>query len=350
MLIVMKNDASPTQVQAVESVVRALGFTPHRCRGSADDHLRAREQEPRGRDPDRVMDGVWEVIHVTKPYKLVSARGEGADGRPGRRCGVRRRRDTGHRGPVRGGGPDAVSGDRGGGEGAAGGCAQGRRVQAADLALRFQGLGEEGLKILAEAREKTGLPVCTEVMDTDTVDLVSEYSDIVQIGARNMHNFSLLKRVGRQPKPVLLKRGLSATINELLMAAEYIMSEGSWQVILCERGIRTFEEQTRNTLDLSAIPIIHELSHLPIIVDPSHASGRWDSVIPLARASVAVGADGLIVEVHQNPAEALSDGPQSLNPEKFAGLMRDIRPSPASVAARKRQHYDCIEQWIMLFY
>jgi 3-deoxy-7-phosphoheptulonate synthase len=171
-------------------------------------------------------------------------------------------------------------------------------------------------------------------MDTDTVELVSEYTDIVQIGARNMHNFSLLRRVGRQQKPVLLKRGLSATINELLMAAEYIVSEGNWNVILCERGIRTFEEQTRNTLDLSAIPIIHELSHLPIIVDPSHASGRWDSVIPLARAAVAVGADGLMVEVHQNPAEALSDGPQSLKPEKFAGLMGDIRTIAASVGRK----------------
>ncbi|MHB9027272.1 MAG: 3-deoxy-7-phosphoheptulonate synthase, partial [Candidatus Latescibacterota bacterium] len=278
-----------------------------------------------------VMEGVVEVIHVTKPYKLVSLEGK-------------------ERSVV------CVGSNTFGGNSLpviAGPCAVEDRARFLEIAalvkeagatiLRggafkprtspyaFQGLGEEGLKIMAEARAQTGLPICTEVMDTDTLDMVSEYSDIVQIGARNMHNFSLLKRVGRQPKPVLLKRGLAATINELLMAAEYIVSEGNRNVILCERGIRTFEEQTRNTLDLSAIPIIHELSHLPIVVDPSHASGRWDSVIPLARAAVAVGADGLIVEVHQNPAEAFSDGPQSLKPEKFGRLMRDIRVIAGSV-------------------
>jgi len=335
MLIVMKNNATPDQVQAVETVIRSLGYTPQPVPGVQRTTICVLGNTGRVDSSQiEVMPGVWEVIHVTKPFKLVSREGK-------ERTVVR------------------VGGAAFGGDGfpvIAGPCAVEDRARFLEVAeavkeagatvLRggaykprtspyaFQGLGEEGLRILAEAREKTGLPVCTEVMDTDTVELVSEYSDIVQIGARNMHNFSLLRRVGRQPKPVLLKRGLSATINELLMAAEYIVSEGNWNVILCERGIRTFEEQTRNTLDLSAIPIIHELSHLPIIVDPSHASGRWDSVIPLARAAVAVGADGLIVEVHQNPAMALSDGPQSLKPEKFAGLMRDIRTIAASVGRK----------------
>ncbi len=337
MLIVMKNDASPAQVQAVESVVRALGFTPQPVPGVQRTTICVLGNKSRVDSTQiEVMDGVWEVIHVTKPYKLVSREGKertvvkvggaafGGGGVPviAGPCAVEdRTRFLEIAQVVKEAGADAI---------------RGGAYKPRTSPYAFQGLGEEGLRILAEAREKTGLPVCTEVMDTDTVELVSEYSDIVQIGARNMHNFSLLKRVGRQPKPVLLKRGLSATINELLMAAEYIMSEGNWRVILCERGIRTFEEQTRNTLDLSAIPIIHELSHLPIIVDPSHASGRWDSVIPLARASVAVGADGLIVEVHQNPSEALSDGPQSLKPEKFAGLMRDIRTIAASVTRAEK--------------
>jgi 3-deoxy-7-phosphoheptulonate synthase len=335
MLIVMKNNATSDQVAAVAAVIRSMGYTPQPVPGVQRTTICVLGNTGRVDSSQiEVMPGVWEVIHVTKPFKLVSREGK-------ERTVVR------------------VGGAAFGGEEfpvIAGPCAVEDRARFLEVAcavkeagasvLRggaykprtspyaFQGLGEEGLRILAEAREKTGLPVCTEVMDTDTVELVSEYSDIVQIGARNMHNFSLLRRVGRQPKPVLLKRGLSATINELLMAAEYIVSEGNWNVILCERGIRTFEEQTRNTLDLSAIPIIHDLSHLPIIVDPSHASGRWDSVIPLARAAVAVGADGLIVEVHQNPAMALSDGPQSLKPEKFAGLMRDIRTIAASVGRR----------------
>ena len=337
MLIVMKNDASPAQVQAVESVVRALGFTPQPVPGVQRTTICVLGNKSRvDATQIEVMDGVWEVIPVTKPYKLVSREGKertvvevggavfGGGGMPviAGPCAVEdRTRFLEIAEVVKEAGADAL---------------RGGAYKPRTSPYAFQGLGEEGLKILAEARERTGLPVCTEVMDTDTVELVSEYSDILQIGARNMHNFSLLKRVGRQPKPVLLKRGLSATINELPMAAEYIMSEGNWRVILCERGIRTFEEQTRNTLDLSAIPIIHELSHLPIIVDPSHASGRWDSVIPLARASVAVGADGLIVEVHQKPSEALSDGPQSLKPEKFAGLMRDIRTIAASIPHQEK--------------
>ncbi len=189
----------------------------------------------------------------------------------------------------------------------------------------FQGLKEEGLEILKEASQESGLRIVTEVMDTREVELVSKYADVLQIGTRNMQNFSLLKEVGRTDKPVLLKRGQSATYRELLMAAEYIISEGNNQVILCERGIRTFTDETRNTLDISAIPIVKRYSHLPIIVDPSHASGDWRYIIPLSKAAVAAGADGLIVEVHPDPRNALSDGNQSLNFEQFRELMRQVR-------------------------
>jgi len=189
----------------------------------------------------------------------------------------------------------------------------------------FQGMEEEGLKILEKARAKTGMPVVTEVMNTTDVDLVEAYSDILQIGARNVQNFALLKKVGHARKPVLLKRGIMTTIEELLMSAEYILSEGNDQVILCERGIRTFETATRNTLDISAVPVLKELTHLPVIVDPSHAAGNWKYVIPLSRAAVAVGADGLLVEVHPEPEKAVSDGSQSLKPEKFYRLMEEIK-------------------------
>lgn len=189
----------------------------------------------------------------------------------------------------------------------------------------FQGMGEEGLKLLKKAKDETGMPIVTEVMCTSTFDIVEHYADILQIGARNMQNFPLLKRAGKSNKPILLKRGLSSTIEEWLMSAEYIMAEGNTQVILCERGIRTFETYTRNTLDISAVPAIKELSHLPIIIDPSHAAGRWRMVTPLSKAAIAVGADGLEIEVHNNPEQAFSDGPQSLKPEKFKQLMDEIK-------------------------
>ncbi|MGI6555227.1 MAG: 3-deoxy-7-phosphoheptulonate synthase [Bacillota bacterium] len=188
----------------------------------------------------------------------------------------------------------------------------------------FQGLQEEGLKLLAEAREETGLPVVTECMDVDSLPIVSEFADIVQVGARNMQNFSLLKKLGRIQKPVILKRGMSSTIEEWLLAAEYIMSSGNPKIILCERGIRTFENYTRNTLDLSAVPVAKHLSHLPVIVDPSHGTGRWQLVAPMSRAAVAAGADGLLIEVHPNPSEALSDGPQSLTLENFTSLIGEL--------------------------
>ena len=195
----------------------------------------------------------------------------------------------------------------------------------------FQGLGEEGLKYLASARKKTGLPVVTELMDPRDIKVISKYADIIQIGARNMQNFRLLLEVGSSKKPVLLKRGLSATIKEWLMAAEYIMSRGNQQVILCERGIRTFETATRNTLDLSAVPVLKKLTHLPVFVDPSHGVGKWDLVAPMSKAAVAAGADGLVIEVHTKPEEALSDGEQSLKPDDFKRLMQELRPIAAAI-------------------
>jgi 3-deoxy-7-phosphoheptulonate synthase len=195
----------------------------------------------------------------------------------------------------------------------------------------FQGMGEDGLKIMAEIRDVFGLRIVTEALDNESLDLVAEYADVIQIGARNMQNYSLLKRAGRTRKPVLVKRGMSATLDELLMSAEYVMSEGNYQVILCERGVRTFADHTRNTLDLSIVPAVQRLSHLPIIVDPSHGTGKRNMVLPLARAGVAVGADGLMVEVHHAPDKALSDGAQSLYPDQFAELMDEITPIAAAV-------------------
>lgn len=198
----------------------------------------------------------------------------------------------------------------------------------------FQGLGEEGLKYLSEVKKKTGLPIVTELMDPRDIKVIEEYADIIQIGARNMQNFRLLLEVGTCNRPVLLKRGLSATIKEWLMAAEYIMSKGNQKVILCERGIRTFETATRNTLDLSAVPVLKQLTHLPVIVDPSHGVGKWDLVAPMAKAAVAAGADGLMIEVHTNPEEAMSDGEQSLRPADFKRLMQELKPVAAAVGRR----------------
>jgi 3-deoxy-7-phosphoheptulonate synthase len=189
----------------------------------------------------------------------------------------------------------------------------------------FQGLGEAGLEIMAEVRKEFGLGIITEAIDHESLDLVAEYADVIQIGARNMQNFSLLKRAGRAKKPVLLKRGMSATLDEFLMAGEYLMSEGNYKVILCERGVRTFSDFTRNTLDLAVVPAVQKRSHLPIVVDPSHGTGRRNKVLPLSRAAVAVGADGLLVEVHHDPDRALSDGPQSILPAEFEQLIREVR-------------------------
>jgi 3-deoxy-7-phosphoheptulonate synthase len=280
------------------------------------------------------MPGVQEVIRVSKPYKLVSR-----DVKPDNTV-------------IKFRGCDASVGGR---ELAiiAGPCAVENRKQAFAVAERvqragaqffrggaykprtspytFQGLGLDGLKILAEIRDHFGLRIVTEAIDNESLDLVEEYADVVQIGARNMQNFSLLKRAGQLPKPVLLKRGMAATLEEFLMAAEYVMSEGNYNVILCERGVRTFADHTRNTLDLSIVPAVQRLSHLPVIVDPSHGTGKRDKVIPLSRAAIAVGADGLIVEVHTDPDHALSDGQQSLFPEQFEQLMSEVRQIGAVV-------------------
>jgi 3-deoxy-7-phosphoheptulonate synthase len=273
------------------------------------------------------MPGVGEVIRVSKPYKLVSR-----DLKPD---------DTIIRFPgthVTLGGRDIVV--------MAGPCSIESRDQAMTIAEQvaragahffrggaykprtspyaFQGLGEQGLKIMAEVRERFGLLIVTEAVDNESLELVEEYADMIQIGARNMQNFSLLKRVGRSRKPVLLKRGMSATLEELLMAAEYVMSEGNYNVALCERGVRTFADHTRNTLDLSLVPAVHRLSHLPILVDPSHGTGKRNKVLPMGRAAAAAGADGLIVEVHHDPDHALSDGPQSILPDQFETLMSEV--------------------------
>jgi 3-deoxy-7-phosphoheptulonate synthase len=333
MLIVMKAGASRDEIAAVEARIRELGFTPNEIPGSTRLAVGVTgNQGPLDPGLFNVMSGVAEAVAVSRPWKLVSREVKPDDTFV--RVGTAQI----------GGGRFGVI---------AGPCAVESREQV-DVAARavkaagahflrggafkprtspyaFQGMKEEGLKILAEARAATGLPIVTEVMDTRDVELVARYADVLQVGARNMQNFSLLEAVGAQGKPVMLKRGLSATIQEFLMAAEYILKQGNYQVILCERGIRTFETMTRNTLDLGSIPLIKRLTHLPIIVDPSHGTGDRASVPAMARAAVALGADGLMVEVHPNPEKALSDGPQSLTPPAFAELMQVVRAIAAVV-------------------
>jgi 3-deoxy-7-phosphoheptulonate synthase len=327
MLIVMKADATDGQIEAVVRVIEELGFRAHPMAGPSRTAIGI-TGNPGAIDPSRFenLPGVSETVRVTKPYKLVTL-----DLQPVKTI-------------VRVG--DA---EIGGDELAiiAGPCAIESRTQAFAIAetvrrsgarffrggafkprtspYAFQGLGEEGLKILAEIRDTYGLRIVTEALDEPGVDLVERYADVIQIGARSMQNFTLLRRAGRSRLPVLLKRGLSATLDEWLLAAEYIMSEGNYQVVLCERGIRTFSQHTRNTLDLAAIPAVRRVSHLPVIVDPSHGTGKNFMVTPLARAGVAVGADGLIVEVHDQPNLALSDGAQALTPDQYEQLVAEVR-------------------------
>jgi len=277
--------------------------------------------------PLEVIPGVEKVLPVLKPYKLVSREFKPESSIVDAGGGVR----LGGKELVVMAGPCSVENRemlfetaravrRAGAQVLRGGAFKPRSSP-----YSFQGLGEEGLKFLREAARATGMRVVTELLDTREIRLVEQYADIIQIGARNMQNFELLKEVGQSRKPVLLKRGLSATITEFLLAAEYILSQGNFNVILCERGIRTFETLTRFTLDLSAVPAIKKLSHLPVVVDPSHGTGSWELVAPMAKAAVAAGADGLILEVHPNPEIALSDGPQSLLPKKFAALIKELR-------------------------
>jgi 3-deoxy-7-phosphoheptulonate synthase len=329
MIIVMAPDATPEQVEKVEDTIRELGYTPHEIAGVERKVIGAVGDE-RGKDrlqSIETMGGVESVFPILKPYKLASRE-------------VKPTPSVIQVGGVDIGGPAIAI--------IAGPCSVESKEQICTTAnlvksaganfLRggaykprtspysFQGMEEDGLKLLAAAKEVSGLPIVTEVMNPREIDLVAKYADVIQVGARNMQNFSLLKELGKIDKPILLKRGMMNTIQEFLMSAEYILSEGNNRVILCERGIRTFETATRNTLDISCIPVLKKETHLPIIVDPSHATGHWDMVESMSRASIAAGADGLIIEVHPDPAKAFSDGPQSLKPAKFASLMENLRP------------------------
>ena len=328
MIVVMKAGSSQDEISRVVNRIEAGGLTAHISQGIEHTVIGALGQAfPELRDTLELLPGVEQVIPVSKPYKLASR-----EFHP---------RDTivELNGVAIGGSEIVVM---------AGPCAveseeqllaTAQAVKAAGATVlrggafkprtspyQFRGLGESGLKILAQAGKETQMPIITEVMSPDHVDLVAKYADILQIGARNMQNFVLLDEVGKTKKPVLLKRGLSSNIQEWLLAAEYILAQGNEQVILCERGIRTFESYTRNTMDISAIPIIEKVSHLPIIADPSHATGKWYLVLPLALAAVAAGADGLLIEVHPNPDLALADGPQSLTFDNFRLLMAQLLP------------------------
>jgi 3-deoxy-7-phosphoheptulonate synthase len=327
MLVVMRQDATAAEIEGVVRAVAARGFKAHPIPGAQRTAIGITgNRSVVDRPVFESLPGVLEVIPVTHAYKLVSR-----EVKP---------EDTVVRvGDVEIGGRDFVI--------CAGPCAVesldqmltvARAVKRAGARIlrggafkprtspySFQGLGEEGLKHLAAAREETGLPVVTEALDTEGVDLVERFADCIQVGARNMQNFSLLKRCGRARKPVLLKRGLAATLEEFLMSAEYVLAEGNYDVILCERGVRTFSDFSRNTLDLAVVPAVKSLSHLPILVDPSHGTGRRDKVRPMSRGAAAVGADGLIIEVHHDPDRALSDGPQSITPESFEALVQELR-------------------------
>ena len=333
MLIVMDRSATSADVEGVVAAAERLGLKAHPIPGAQRTAVGITGNKGAASPGAfEALSGVLEVLRVSHPYKLVSREFHPED-------------TIVSVGGVLVGGARVVV--------IAGPCAvesleqtltiaKEVKARGADL-LRggaykprtspyaFQGLGEEGLKILAAAREATSLPVVTEVLDTAHVEIVAHYADCLQIGARNMQNFELLKKAGKTGKPVLLKRGMSATLEEFLLAAEYVLAEGNPGVILCERGIRTFTDFTRNTLDLSVVPAVKRLSHLPIVVDPSHGTGRREKVLPMSRASIAAGADGIVVEVHHKPAEALSDGPQALTPDMFGELMAKIRPIAAAV-------------------
>ncbi len=327
MIIVMKPAATQADIDQVAEKIVQYGLKPHISKGVERTIIGAIGDERILRNvPLQALPGVEEVLPILKPFKLASREFK-AEGTVVVVNGV----EVGSQRLAIIAGPCSVEGrqmllDTAQKVKAAGAnLLRGGAFKPRTSPYAFQGLGEEGLKYLAEVREITGLPVVTELMDPRDAELVLKYADVIQIGARNMQNFRLLKEVGSHRKPVLLKRGMSSTIQELLMSAEYIMSEGNYHVILCERGIRTFEEYTRNTLDLSAVPALKQLSHLPVIVDPSHGTGKWDLVHPMALAAIAAGADGLMVEVHPKPEEALSDGPQALIPDRFAKLMGEIR-------------------------
>lgn len=337
MLVVMKSQASAAEIARVCERIESLGYKPHIIPGEQRTAIGITGNSgPVDAAEFEGLGGVAEAIRVSKAYKLVSRETKPED-TVVKVYGV----------PVGGpemvlcGGPCAVESREqilesaravkaGGGQLLRGGAYKPRTSP-----YSFQGLREEGLQYLAEAREQTGLGIVTEAVDTETFGQVEEYADCVQIGARNMQNFALLRRAGRSHKPVLLKRGMSSTLEEFLMAAEYILSEGNYQVILCERGVRTFADHTRNTLDLSVVPAVQSLSHLPIIVDPSHGTGKRDKVLPMSLAAIAAGASGLIVEMHPHPERALSDGYQSLDPTQFAEMADECRAVSELLAMRR---------------
>jgi 3-deoxy-7-phosphoheptulonate synthase len=333
MLVVMQQGATEEQIDAVIERLTELGFDVHRSTGVVHTVLGGvGGKEDFDLDVFELMDGVKEAHRISSPYKLASR-----SFKPGGTVVKIRDVDIGGRRVVVMAGPCSVESreqiERSAQIVASGGARviRGGAFKPRSSPYSFQGLGEEGLQLLREAADRHRLLVASEVMDQTQIPLVAQYADILQVGARNMQNFTLLRELGKQRKPVLLKRGISATIEELLLSAEYIMSGGNYDVILCERGIRTFETYTRNTMDISAIPVVKKLSHLPIVADPSHGTGRRDKVVPMARAAVAAGADGLLVEVHPDPDRALSDGAQSLRPEQFQEMMRQLRLIAAAV-------------------
>ncbi|MGQ0600214.1 MAG: 3-deoxy-7-phosphoheptulonate synthase [Anaerolineales bacterium] len=327
MIIVMQPYASAEQIAAVVQRVEKGGYRVHLSQGEERTIIGViGDDRPVERGQFEALDGVEKTVQILKPFKLASREMHPADTLV----------------PLNGikvGGPKLAL--------IAGPCSVESRSQILETAMAvkeagatalrggafkprtspysFQGMGEEGLQLLAEARDATGLPIVTEAMSEEQVKLVARYADVIQIGARNMQNYALLNTVGQSGRPVLLKRGMMSTIEELLMSAEYVMAQGNQRVILCERGIRTFEKYTRNTTDINAVPVLKQLTHLPVILDPSHSTGKWEYVMAIAKAAVAAGADGLIVEVHPHPEDALSDGAQSLRPEKFAQLVREVR-------------------------
>lgn len=333
MIVVMKKGATGAQIANVTARIEQLGCRVHLSEGEERTIIGViGNGRPLDREPIERLDGVERMVPILRPFKLASREFHPQD-TVVKVNGV----SIGGRQVVVMAGPCAVESceqlletarvvKEAGGRVLRGGAFKPRTSP-----YSFQGLGEEGLRLLAQARDETGLPVVTEVIDPQMVPLVTTYADILQVGARNMHNYALLHAIGEAQRPVLLKRGMMSTIEELLMAAEYVLSHGNERVILCERGIRTFEHYTRNTLDISAVPLLKQLCHLPVIVDPSHGTGKWELVEPVSRAAVAAGADGLIIEVHPHPEVALSDGVQSLKPARFAALMESLRPVAEAV-------------------
>jgi 3-deoxy-7-phosphoheptulonate synthase len=335
MIVVMKSDATQEEIDKVISTIKELGYKAHIIEGILRTVIGAVGDErgkPNHLESLSVLEGVEKVVPILQPYKLASRE-------------VKPQNTVVKVGNTKIGGNRVVV--------MAGPCSVENEEQIIETAMAvkqagatilrggaykprtspysFQGLGEEGLKLLAQARKMTGLPVVTEILDAHDLDIVAEYSDMLQVGARNSQNYALLRYVGRCNKPVLLKRGMSTTISEFLMAAEYVLSEGNQNVVLCERGIRTFETATRNTFDLNAIPVLKEKTHLPVIADPSHGTGYWQYVTPMTLAAIAAGADGLIIEVHSRPEIAQSDGGQSLKPSKFSLLMKKAKPVAQAV-------------------